>query len=107
VKKLTDEKEMLRYFAMGYEVLLDTIMEACSKQRSIDTGSVAKVSQTCNILDLKGFKITHAPKAYDFAKPASEMGQLYYPEILGEYISIDSACSSSMPRCCSLECGPW
>lgn len=76
---------MLRYFAMGYEVLLDTIMQACKKQRELDTGNPATVSHTCNIVDLKGFKVTNAPKTYDFAKPAAEMGQLYYPEILGKY----------------------
>ena len=40
--------------------------------------------QTCTILDLKDIKLSNAGSAYRFAKPASEMTQNNYPEILGK-----------------------
>ena len=84
VKKLIDEELMLKYYSNGYEVLLSSIMAACSKQKLMETGDPTRVTQTCNIVDLKHFKLTSASKAHSFVKPASEMGQNYYPEILGK-----------------------
>jgi len=40
--------------------------------------------QTCTILDLKDIKLSNVGEAYRFAKPASEMAQNNYPEILGK-----------------------
>jgi hypothetical protein len=106
VKKLTDEPTLLRYYATGYEAMLRVVLDACTKKKLLETGDGTPVTQSCNIVDLKGFKLTQAPKAYDFVKPASEMAQNYYPEILGKYPIIDSACSSSMLPCSSPACGP-
>ena len=69
---------------MSYEFLLTKIFDACTKQRLAETGDGTRVMQTCTILDLKGIKITKAPAAYRFAKPASKMAQDNYPEILGK-----------------------
>lgn len=78
-KKLVDAPTMLKYYSVGYESLTSVIMNACTKQKLLETGDPTRVTQTCNIVDLKHFKMTNASKAYDFVKPASEMGQNYYP----------------------------
>ena len=42
------------------------------------------MNQTCTILDLKDIKLSKVNDAYKFAKPASEMAQNNYPEMLGK-----------------------
>ena len=79
VRKLVDEETLLKYHAVGYESLMSVILQSCTKQKLLQTGDGGLVTQTCNIVDLKHFKITNASKAYSFVKPASEMGQNYYP----------------------------
>lgn len=81
--KLTNEQTLLQYYAMSYETLLSTILEACTKQKHLETGDPSRVLQTCTILDLKDIKLSNASSAYKFAKPATEMAQNNYPEILG------------------------
>ena len=111
VMKLTNESTLLNYYSMSYEVLLTKIFDACSQQRQKETEDPTRVMQTCNILDLKDVKLRKAPEAYKFIKPASEMAQNYYPEILGKYFKHYLVCLSSMLRCClqvsgpSLKCG--
>jgi hypothetical protein len=48
------------------------------------------VTQTCTILDLKDIKLTQASSAYKFVKPASEMAQNNYPEILGSMFILNA-----------------
>ena len=45
---------------------------------------------TCCILDLKDIKLSKANAAYKFAKPATEMAQNYYPEMLGRMFIINA-----------------
>ena len=45
---------------------------------------------TCCILDLKDIKLSNANAAYKFAKPATEMAQNYYPEMLGRMFIINA-----------------
>lgn len=90
VMKLTNESTLLNYYSMSYEVLLTKIFDACSQQRQKETEDPTRVMQTCNILDLKDVKLRKAPEAYKFIKPASEMAQNYYPEILGNMFIINA-----------------
>ena len=55
-KKLVDAQTMLKYYAVGYESLTSVIMAACTKQKLLETGDPTRVTQTCNIVDLKHFK---------------------------------------------------
>jgi hypothetical protein len=75
---------------MLYETLLTTIFNACSEQKKRETGSDAKVTQTCTILDLNDIKLGTASAAYKFVKPASEMAQNNYPEILGNMFILNA-----------------
>lgn len=54
------------------------------------TGEDVRVSQTITILDLKDVKLGSASKAYNFVKPASEMAQDNYPEILGNMFIVNA-----------------
>lgn len=84
VFNLTNENSLLKYYAMSYETLLTKIFDACTKQKRMETGDGMRVMQTCTILDLDNIKLTSARSAYRFAKPASQMAQDNYPEILGK-----------------------
>ena len=46
--------------------------------------------QTCTILDLKNIKLSNASAAYKFIKPASQMAQDNYPQILGNMFIINA-----------------
>lgn len=84
VLKITSDHRLLSYYAMSYERLLTTIFDACTQQKKRQTGDDSPVMQTCTILDLKNIKLSNTSSAYKFVKPASEMAQNNYPEILGK-----------------------
>ena len=70
--------------------MLTTIFDACTEHRRKMTGEDVRVSQTITILDLKDVKLGSASKAYNFVKPASEMAQDNYPEILGNMFIVNA-----------------
>lgn len=107
VLKITTDSRLLNYYAMSYESLLGNIFDACTEQKRRETGDGSKVMQTCTILDLKDIKLGNASSAYKFVKPASEMAQNNYPEILGKYLSSYAVCLSSTRLSSSLAFGPW
>ena len=88
--KFTTEDRLLKYYACSYETLLTTIFDACTEMRRKNTGEDVRVSQTLTILDLKDVKLGSASKAYNFVKPASEMAQDNYPEILGNMFIVNA-----------------
>lgn len=88
--KVTTPDRLLAYYTTLYEELLSSIFPACTRQRQKETGTQETVTQTCSILDLKDIKLTQASSAYKFVKPASEMAQNNYPEILGSMFIINA-----------------
>lgn len=88
--KVTTPDRLLVYYTVLYEELLDSIFKACTEQRRKETGNEGRVTQTCTILDLKDIKLTQASAAYKFVKPASEMAQNNYPEILGSMFILNA-----------------
>ena len=76
-----------------YENLLDVIFTACTKAKAQtlgDNDDGMRVCQTCTILDLKDVSLSQASSAYSFIKPASELTQNNYPEILGNMFIINA-----------------
>lgn len=88
--KFTTAERLLNYYGMLYETLLSKIFEACTEQKKRETGDGTRVMQTCTILDLKDIKLSNASAAYKFVKPASEMAQNNYPEILGNMFILNA-----------------
>jgi hypothetical protein len=76
--KITTEERMIKYYIKAYERQMKLMFPACS--------AVVKtpVEQSCTILDLHGIGITSlVGKTKSFIKLASDIGQDYYPEMLG------------------------
>lgn len=90
VLKLTSETKLLNYYAMSYEIMIDKIFDACTEQKKRQTGDGSRVTQNCTIFDLKNIKLSNTNAAYKFVKPASEMAQNNYPEILGNMFIINA-----------------
>lgn len=88
--KITTPDRLLNYYAMLYECLLSKIFDACTEQRKRETGNPDRVMQTCTILDMKDIKLGNASASYKFVKPASEMAQNNYPEILGNMFILNA-----------------
>lgn len=88
--KITTPDRFLAYYNVLYESLFSSIFEACSRQRLKDTGVDGRVTHTCSILDLKDVKLSQANAAYKFVKPAAEMAQNNYPEMLGNMFIINA-----------------
>ncbi len=82
--KITTDKRMIQYYIKQYERQMKKIFPACS--------AVVKrpVEQSCTILDVNGigmFSIFGPIKG--FIKLASDIGQDYYPEMLGHMTLIN------------------
>lgn len=83
--KCTTEERMIKYWIQSYERLTNQILPACAKARG------EKVEQTLTIIDLKGSSTKLMSKqVYDFVKLASNIGQNYYPEIMGKMFIINA-----------------
>ena len=77
--KVTTEEKMINYYIKQYERQIKYIFPACS--------AVVKkpVEQSCTILDANGIGITSlVGPIKGFLKLASDIGQDYYPEMLGK-----------------------
>ena len=77
--KITTEDKMVKYYIKQYERQIKFIFPACSAvvQRPIE--------QSCTILDANGIGILSiAGPIKGFVKLASDIGQDYYPEMLGK-----------------------
>ena len=83
--KITTEEKMINYYIKQYERQMKYIFPACS--------AVVKrpVEQSCTILDAKGIGITSlVGPIKGFLKLASDIGQDYYPEMLGKMTIINT-----------------
>ena len=77
--KITTEEKMINYYIKQYERQMKYIFPACSAvvQRPVE--------QSCTILDANGIGITSlVGPIKGFLKLASDIGQDYYPEMLGK-----------------------
>ncbi len=77
--KITTDDKMIKYYIKQYERQIKYIFPACS--------AVVKrpVEQSCTILDANGIGITSLfGPIKGFIKLASDIGQDYYPEMLGK-----------------------
>ena len=77
--KITTEENMVKYYIKQYERQMKYIFPACSAvvQKPIE--------QSCTILDANGIGITSlVGPIKGFLKLASDIGQDYYPEMLGK-----------------------
>ena len=77
--KITTEDKMVKYYIKQYERQIKYIFPACS--------AVVKrpVEQSCTVLDANGIGITSLfGPIKGFVKLASDIGQDYYPEMLGK-----------------------
>ena len=84
--KVTTEESMTKYYIREYERLMCRRFPACSYE-------VKKpVEQSLTILDLKGIGITmFIGKIRGFVKLASDIGQDYYPEMLGTMLLLNTS----------------
>ena len=82
--KITTEDKMVKYYIKQYERQVKYIFPACS--------AVVKrpVEQSCTILDANGIGVfSLAGPIKGFVKLASDIGQDYYPEMLGKMTIIN------------------
>ncbi len=83
--KVTTEEKMINYYIKQYERQIKYIFPACS--------AVVKkpVEQSCTILDANGIGITSlVGPIKGFLKLASDIGQDYYPEMLGKMTIVNT-----------------
>lgn len=84
--KVTTEDRMISYYIREYERLMKWRFPACS--------AVLKtpIEQSLTILDLEGIGISHLMgKTKAFLKLASDIGQDYYPEMLGTMMLLNTS----------------
>jgi len=83
--QVTTEERMMRYYIQSYEFLINKIFPSCSAVAG------KPIEQTCTILDLDGVGLSMATsRVKNFIKMASNIGQNYYPEILGKMYIINA-----------------
>lgn len=89
VKKLfevTTAERMTNYYIREYERLMKFRFPACSAVMK------TPIEQSLTILDMEGIGISHmVGKIKDFVKLASDIGQDYYPEMLGTMMLLNTS----------------
>jgi hypothetical protein len=84
--KITSEDRMMKYYIKEYERLMKYRFPSCSKA----AGKL--IEQSLTILDMEGIGMGMlAGKTRDFVKIASDIGQNYYPEMLGNMFLINTS----------------
>jgi len=84
--KVTNEERMTKYYIKEYERLMKYRFPACKKK----AGKV--IEQSLTILDMEGIGISIlSGKTKEFVKLASDIGQNYYPEMLGQMFLINTS----------------
>jgi hypothetical protein len=84
--KITTEDRMMKYYIKEYEKLLKYRFPACSRAKGV------LVEQSLTILDMDGIGLGMvAGKTKEFVKIASDIGQNYYPEMLGTMFLINTS----------------
>jgi hypothetical protein len=76
--KVTSEERMTQYYVKEYERLMKNRFPACSAEKK------TAIEQSLTILDLDGIGVSIlGGKTKQFLKLAADIGQDYYPEMLG------------------------
>jgi len=84
--KFTNEERMTKYYIKEYERLMKYRFPSCSKQ----AGKI--IEQSLTILDMEGVGISILTgKTKEFVKLAADIGQNYYPEMLGQMFLINTS----------------
>jgi hypothetical protein len=84
--KITSEDRMMKYYIKEYERLMKYRFPSCSKS----AGKL--IEQSLTILDMDGIGMGMlAGKTRDFVKIASDIGQNYYPEMLGTMFLVNTS----------------
>lgn len=84
--KNTTEERMTKYYIKEYERLMKYRFPSCSRK----AGKI--IEQSLTILDVEGIGISLLTgKTKEFVKLASDIGQNYYPEMLGTMFLINSS----------------
>ncbi len=84
--KITSEERMMKYYIKEYERLMKYIFPSCSKAMG------KLVEQSLTILDMDGIGMSIlGGKTKEFVKIASNIGQNYYPEMLGTMYLINTS----------------
>ncbi len=84
--KFTTEERMTKYYIKEYERLMKYRFPACSKK----VGKI--IEQSLTILDMEGIGIgLLTGKTKEFVKLAADIGQNYYPEMLGQMFLINTS----------------
>lgn len=83
--KVTTEQNMIKYYIREYERLMQRRFPACSAMVK------RPIEQSLTILDLKGIGISIVVgKIRSFVQIASNIGQEYYPEMLGTMLLLNT-----------------
>jgi len=84
--KHTTEERMTKYYIKEYERLMKYRFPACSRAAS------KIIEQSLTVLDMEGIGISLLTgKTKEFVKLASDIGQNYYPEMLGQMFLINTS----------------
>ena len=83
--KITSSERMMRYYIKEYERLMKYRFTACSRA----AGKI--IEQSLTIIDVDGVGMgIFSGKIKEFVKIAADLGQNYYPEMLGTMFIINS-----------------
>jgi hypothetical protein len=83
--KITSSERMMKYYIKEYERLMKYRFPACSRA----AGKI--IEQSLTIIDVDGVGIgLFGGKIKEFVKIAADLGQNYYPEMLGTMFIINS-----------------
>lgn len=84
--KITNEERMMKYYIKEYEKLMKYRFPSCSKSAG------GLIEQSLTILDMDGIGMgILAGKTKEFVKIASDIGQNYYPEMLGTMFLVNTS----------------
>jgi CRAL/TRIO domain/CRAL/TRIO, N-terminal domain len=80
------DEDLMAYYIQSYDRLIHIIFPECSRVANM------RVEQSCTIMDLKDVNVfkLFSGKIKAFTKIATDIGQDYYPEILGKMYIINS-----------------
>ena len=84
--KITTEDRMMKYYIKGYERLMKDRFPSCSRTKGV------LIEQSLTILDMGGVGLGMVVgKTKEFIKIASDIGQNYYPEMLGTMFLVNTS----------------
>lgn len=81
---VTSMERMKTRLIVEYEKLLDSRFPACSQN------SNTTIELSCTILDMKDVSVWGATKLYSFIREITQIGQNYYPEVMGKMMIVNA-----------------